>query len=219
MAKITGSTEYTQNTELDPGVFASKQEVVSIENKSNHPSLGDVKHIIGQKGFEPEICLVVKMKTEDGYEKDHYLFGKYVKDTVTGKIKGWVIKGNAVLSFLYACVGEDNVNVNDDWSIPQSLINKCIGRQLWKIDYANREYVDKDGKTRVGYQNLNTFFPINTTESTLIEYWYSRRTGIKDYRPEIYTKHKESKSKESTSFNFGANAEKLNSLDDEEAMV
>jgi len=206
MAKITGDTEYVRSLELDKGVFAGKNEVAAIVNKSNHPSYDKIS-TIGSKNppFEPEICLLVTFKDEGGRESEKYLFGKYLKDKVTGNIKDWIMQGNAVASFLYACVGRDNVIINDDFTIPETFLQKCIGKIVWKIDYVEREYIGKDGSMKAGYNMLDTFFPLSAKESTLIDYWMSRRTSVKKYNPSIYQKYTNAKKDKETSFDYGEN--------------
>lgn len=205
MPKIQGSTEYTRSTELDTGVFASKQTISKIANSSNHPSQEE-KLTIGQKGYKPELCLIVTFTDESGRDMQKYLFGKYLKDKITGNIKGWVTQGNAVLSFLYACLGKDNVNVNDDYSISEQLLNRCVGKEIWKVDYVTREY-SQNGEIKPGYQLLNAFFPSSTKESQLIEYWQDRKTSLRDYQPQIYRNYIKRKDEGDTSFKYGANTE------------
>lgn len=204
MAKITGDTEYKQvSVELDLGAFATKYTVIGVENKSNHPN-NEEENIIGANNFKPELCLYISLKDESDRLVNKYVFGKYISDIVTGKITGWITAGNGVLSFLYACVGRDNVNVNDDYSIPQSLLNKCIDKEIWKIDYVKGTY-EKDGKQKPSYQMLNTFFPGKTPSEELIKYFQSKKHTLKDYNPVTYKNYIESKEMEDTSFNYGNN--------------
>lgn len=190
--KLTDNTNETGGIEIATGVYAKEVIIKSIENHSNHPNNPEIFYT--KSGFEPEILLVVTYDTGMGFDKQLWLFGKYIADKVTGKVKGWVSRGNDVQRLLRVLFGEF-AEINDDFSIPDSLLKKAVAKSFTVIDYVSGWYNEKPS-----YDTWSKVFPFETRQETIEEEWRNNVKWIKKYSPNIVKEYREKKVLEDTSF-------------------
>ena len=188
--------------EIGPGVYASEMLIKNIEDISNHPSYSRVYKT--NKGFEPEIGLIVTCDTGLGFDKQVWLLGKYVKDKVTGNVKGWIIRGNAVQRFLAKMLGKDAL-INEDGTIPPELFPKIIGKSIIVV-----QFVDKWYNNKPSYSNWDKVFTEGTTLETIQQEWLENVKWIKKYKPSIIVEYNAKRDEEKLGQDTSFDTEKFN---------
>lgn len=191
--KLTDNSQETGGIEIATGVYAKEVLIKNVENHSNHPN--NPEKFYTKSGFEPEILLTVTYDTGMGFDKQLWLFGKYIADKVTGKIKGWVSRGNSVQRFLRTLFGEF-AEISDDFSIPDSLIAKARGMGFTVVDYVSGWYNDKPS-----YDTWDKTFPLETPKEIIETEWRNSVQYIKKYNPGIIKEYREKKVLEDVSYN------------------
>uniref|UniRef100_A0A6H2A2Y4 Uncharacterized protein n=1 Tax=viral metagenome TaxID=1070528 RepID=A0A6H2A2Y4_9ZZZZ len=189
---LNDPTYESNGVEIAKGVYASEVIIKDIQDVSNHPNRE--KTTMGSKGFEPEIALIVNYDTGMGFDKKIYLFGKYIKDTVTGKLKGWSAKGNDVQGFLRTVYGND-AYLEDDYSIPKSLLARCAGKKFTVVRFVDGWYKDKPS-----YSNWGRTFPAGATAEEVSVEWFKAVNYMKKYNPSIIDEYRDKQEEEATSF-------------------
>ncbi len=158
MPKTLGDNTTSNSRYFQKGVFVDKCKVISIEDVSNYPKKpGAEIKTVGSKGWQPELCL--RMKVDTGIEMDMYVMGKFnwKKDPISGKpteYLGWKTKYNAVQNLLVKLLGTNAV-INDDDSIPISTLNKLIGQEFYRLRYCQPR--DKMYEGRPSFQTFHIF--------------------------------------------------------------
>ena len=140
--KLNDNSVNSNSKYFDTGVFVDLIKIDNVVDKSNYPlSPTANKKTIGNKGFEPELCLEITSN-----DKKIYIFGKfeYREDTISGKTKyvGWKRANNSVWNLLYVLFG-DKAEINDDDTIPERLLKEMVGKKFYKLRYC----IGMDDKT------------------------------------------------------------------------
>lgn len=197
-----GNPEASNSTKVGKGIYLKKYSIANVEDYSNVPNK-PIK-TIGQKGFQPEICLKLYLLAE-GMEKpfEMYLFGKYKKDKVTGEILNWDAFNNHVQFFLYNMFGE--FEINNDFSIPQRLLLLLNGKQVQALSYV-KDYDVNEKKLR--YQTYSKLFNINTSIEDIMAQWNKDLPYNRKYNPKAVDIYEE----DNTNFN----SEEFEHLNDSE---
>jgi hypothetical protein len=179
-----GKPPAQKSTEIDTGVYATEVEIISIEDKSNYPGK-KLHRTIGKRGYEPELCLIVKYKSGK-YFKDLYLFGKFLKDEAEGKAIGWDGWNNSVERFMMVMF-DGEVLINDDLSIPGELLERLPGKKFIKVNYiSNNGYMTSDGSYKPNcYKDWSFTFSRDTVQEKIEAEWRRQSVHIKDYAPEV----------------------------------
>jgi len=193
---ILSDTEDGNNDiEIGTGVYASEVLVKEITNFSNHPNYPEKK--VSKNGFEYEICIVVKYDTGLGFDKQIYLMGKYITDKVTGKVTGWISRGNAVQRFLVKVLG-NKARINADGTIPEQTLKACIGASFIVVRYVDGWYKDKPS-----YATWDKVFRNDATLEEIQGEWLNSVKYLKKYSPSIIQEYEEKKLAKDA--NFDAN--------------
>lgn len=195
---LTGDTEGRQITFIDKGVIISVHEIEKVTDFSNIP--GRPLITIGQRNFEPQICISVNVITDGGWKKEIKIFGEYVKDQVTGQIKGWLTKGNQVQQFFQVLFGSEAF-IEDDFSIPKILLEKAIGKKYKRVQYCSGLYNGKPS-----YKDWQKVFPEDMPNELITDNWLAAKGWIitkknDPYTPDIFAQWLEEKDKKNSSFN------------------
>jgi len=189
--KIGDPETASTGTKLMKGVFVREYNIVNVEDYSNVPN--KPTKTIGQKGFEPEICIKLYLQNsgmDKPYEK--ILFGKYKKDKVTGEIKNWDSFNNSVQWLLYKMFGE--FEINSDFSIPQTLLFRLNSQKVEVISYV----ADYDvNEKKLKYETYSKFFPAKATIEEMQVQFEKDLPYLKKYNPKAVDLMEE----DSTNFN------------------
>lgn len=178
---------------IGTGVYIKIGEVKSVVDHSNYPKAEGEKKTIGNKGFEPELCLEIEFAVDD-YKKKVMLFGNFKRNS-NGLVTGWDGWNNNVQRLLYKLLG-NQAELEEDLSIPNDVLQKLIGKQFKFISYqSNREYESQDG-TKYAYQTFPKIFTVSDTKDEINNEWINQLPYVRDYAPEIA----EERAKQSTSF-------------------
>ena len=185
------------------GAYIKVGTITAVEDFSNYPNAEGSNKVYGKNGFEPELCLVVKFKTDD-FDRQVTLFGKYKRNKDQG-IKGWDPWNNTVQRLLYKILGSEAM-INDDFSIPQRVLEFLVGKEFKFVNYiSSNTYIDKDGNTQYSYQIWSRLFNVNQTQEEIETEWIAQQPYTKDYAPELVGERKSTKEKVDTAFPYGAN--------------
>lgn len=179
---------------IDIGVYATEVEIVSVEDKSNYPGK-KLHRTIGKRGYEPELCLIVKYKSGK-YYKDLYLFGKFLKDETERKAIGWDGWNNSVQRFLMEMYN-GQVLIHDDLSVPQELLNELPGKSFIKVNYiSSNGYTASDGSYKPNcYKDWSFTFSKDTVKEKIESEWRRQSVHIKDYASEIIENNRSNNSR------------------------
>jgi len=228
MPKLDNAGE-SNSIKLSKGVYASLVTIIGITDYSVHPHYPNRKPLLKKdgtpvtgKGGKPlELCLEVKYEREDGQEWTIAFYGNYKIDAVTGKIKGWNAFNNGVQDFFDKLIGRETLEntLNDDYSIPQSLLDMLIGKQFYRISYISGfNYKDAHKGT---YKDFNQIFLPDATIEEMQQAWASSAPYLKNYKPDVIDELEQLRQNSSgdTSFQYGANAIDENTQDNEEFIL
>lgn len=199
MPKLDDSS--SKSIKLGTGVYCTLVKIIRIEDKSVHPRYKDGRETKFKSGNPIELYLMVTYDNGD-FERKLNLFGSYKKDAVTGAIKGWKRKKNAVQDFLVELVGKSAVetNLNEDYSIKPELLNTLIGREFYRISFVSGTWTNPNtNETQPNYRDWQRVFSANTDMDDIEKEWKeSSKYMTKLYTPDVIS--------DDTSFNYGANA-------------
>lgn len=190
-------------TKQGNAIFTALVPIVSVKDISGET--------IGNNGFTPEVGLEVEYEIE-GYEKPKkvFIFGKYKRND-NNEIIGFSYK-NSVVSFLVRVLGKD-IDVNDDWSLMQSELQKCVGKKTHILKYGKGLYTGGE-KPTIDWQYWDRVH--KDGKELAIEFLDSISRGYpKDYDEYCFDKLAKAKT-DDTTFNYGANAQNSNSSFDDE---
>jgi hypothetical protein len=194
MAKILGDNTKSDYKMVLPGIFIEKVKIKDVEDYSNYPLKKGPQKTIGEKGFAPELCL--KITTND--DRTVYVFGKfdYKTDLISGKkieYRGWKRNGNGVWSLLYTLLGE--FPINDDDSIPESLLNKLKNKSFYRLRYCTGLDTNNNQPVMKDYNKYSDAEKIKADEILLEvfqndKYFYSKydRNAYENYMEIMRTK-------------------------------
>lgn len=226
MPKLDNAGE-SNSIKLSKGVYASLGTITGVTDYSVHPHYPNRKPLLKKdgspvtgKGGKPlELCLEVKYEREDGQEWTTAFYGNYKVDAVTGRIKGWNAFGNGVQDFLDKLLGREVLEntLNEDYSIPQSLLDMLIGKSFYRISYISG-FNAKDS-SKGAYKDFNQIFLPDATIEEMQKAWASSAPYLTTYKPDVVDeleKMREEKENGDTSFGYGANDPSVEDTQDNE---
>lgn len=191
----------SKSVKLAVGVYCTLVKIVRIEDKSNHPRYRDGRETQFKSGKDIELYLMVTYDNGD-FERKLHLFGNYERDIVTGQIKGWKRKKNAVQDFLTELVGKQTFknNLNEDHSIKPELLNTLIGKKFYRVSFVSGTWQNpKTNKAQPNYRDWQRVFnPTTDMEEITTEWINASKYMTKLYTPDVIGGD--------INFNYGANA-------------
>jgi len=216
MPKLDDKNE-SSSIKISKGVYASLGTITDVTDYSVHPHYPDRKPlakkdgtlVVNKKGEPLQLCLEIKYQREDGQDWTTAFYGNYKMDAVTGKIKGWNAFGNGVQDFFDKLIGREALEngLNDDYSIPQTLLNLLIGKQFYRISYISG--FNKKDQTKGAYKDFNQVFLPDTPIEEMQQVWASSAPYLTTYKPDVVDELERlrEENKQDTSFGYGANVE------------
>jgi len=216
MPKLDDKNE-SSSIKISKGVYASLGTITGVTDYSVHPHYPDRKPLMKKDGTEVtgkggkplELCLEIKYQREDGQDWTTAFYGNYKIDAVTGKIKGWNAFGNGVQDFFDKLIGREALEngLNDDYSIPQALLNLLIGKSFYRISYISG-FNHKD-PSKGAYKDFNQVFLPDTPIEEMQQVWASSAPYLTTYKPDVVDELERlrEENKQDTSFGYGANTE------------
>ena len=178
------TTKESDSLSFGIGVFVNKAVIEEIEDVSGEE--------VGKNGYIPEIGLKLTLNIGQEFKPKLFLFGKYDRDK-NGEIKGWK-KYNDVGIFLSRVLG-DEAEINDDFTIPQAVIDKLKFKEIWRLSYCAGSYND-----RPSFNTFGRIANVNTPPEDLFKEFENRMPWIKDYTPDVWEAHNQQKEDNATSF-------------------
>ena len=188
-------------TEIAKGVYAKCQSVYGWDIVENDEVFGEKVDYGFTVGFDTEI------EKSDGtnYIRKKTWAGNWKKDA-QGVVSGWGKLYGLGLFFKSAGV---EVEVTDNGRINPKQLAPLKGKKLWRVEYVNDTYEDKEGNTKPSYAMFNTFFPEDTPIEKIKQVWEnSLAKGYpNNYRPDIlgngeFTKASDGASKSTSKDNW-----------------
>jgi hypothetical protein len=143
------------------------------------------------------------LKVNTGIEMDMYVFGKfsYKVDPISGKKQeylGWKAKYNAVQNLLFKLLGTNAV-INDDDSIPQSVLNKIEGLEFFRLRYCQPR--DKMYEGKPSFQTWNIFErAVEGNDEVLYKEFLKAAANLKDYDPNLFDEYNDQQKADETQF-------------------
>ena len=148
--------EQSNHPQVAQGCIAKEIEILKVEDFSNYPN-ADTHYKIGDT-FEPEICVVIYYNDNDK-ERAQYLMGRFKRSEKDNKVTGWDKFNNAVQWLLFKMF-PNGVAINDDLTIPKTLLDQLTGRKIFLIKYiTNGTYTSSTGETKHSWDTWNKVFP------------------------------------------------------------
>lgn len=191
-------------TKIGKGAYINNFVIKKIEDKSNYPG-SDKPLNFFKSGGKAELYLILYMEDVDNqFEKQLHLFGKFKRDKKNEElIIGWDNWMNGVQRLLYKVLGDQSEIDTADYSIPEDVLKKLVGKEIRVISYiTDKQYEANDGSMKYQWDQFPKVFDGSATDEEVQEEWNNNIQWYLDngkYVPSIVDQQE-------TEFNHGANA-------------
>lgn len=182
------------------GLKYAVAKITKVENMAGQTSKSSGKKF--------ECALKVLLQVGDR-ERQLWLFAKY--EIVEGKIVG-IPKFSSPVSFLVRVLGKQALINDDGYTIPETTLSKCAGKEVLLLEYVSGEYKDKDGDMRPSwniYERVKLLPEGSATDkdkkdtllTQLISEWEaSVESGWTKFKPEFLDVYQDKEDEKATEF-------------------
>lgn len=138
-------TEIKTYHKISDTISIVRYTIEDIVDHSNPPGVKD--YTIGNKGFTPELCIELKLRS-DKFTYNKYLFGNYLwkTDEISDKqieCMGWNTKKNQLYNVLSELTNDD-IALNDNFTIQESYLKSFVGKDIFILKYVTTDEHNKD---------------------------------------------------------------------------
>jgi hypothetical protein len=153
------------------GVFINKVTVASAEDRSGQ------KPVFLQSA--PDVWIELTLDIGRGFRPRMSFFGDFKRDDQTREITDW---GSAFkVKNLFANLGIEG-DINEDGTIPSSMLEKLPGKEFYRLKYASK--IRNDGK--VQYSDWTDRVDVDNPKRLAQAFFKSVDRGYpRNYRPEL----------------------------------
>lgn len=182
------------------GIFTDRCKIISVEDLSNYPKRPGPAKTLGEKGWEPELCL--KLVIDSGMEMTMNVLGNYnwKQDPVTGKkleYIGWKQRGNAVQNLIVKLGLGTGAKFDDD-TINPNVLKAMVGREFIRLRYCQGKEKMYEGKPST--QTWNIFSSVyEGAEEDLVGQF--KQANLKKWDHNLWEDYQEEQKKKEVSFN------------------
>jgi len=189
MIEVTPDNSASDVFFIDHGVYGKKLKIVTVKDLSNYPTHPEWEpKQVGSKNKEPDQCLEIEFIDGD-YQKKRKLWRSWQKDKDTKQPIGWATWRNPVLMFFIAAIGEEKLEFNDDWTIPQQMLIDACAEDVIAIQYQTNRWWDSKDVNNPWSGYIRDYYPfmfnMSVDKERIKEFWLAGLSYTKDYARDI----------------------------------